>query len=143
MKIERLIITGQFQYFWLKTVERVDLSNHCAKCLIGHYENVPKRGELRNFQLNDAIYYMCGVTIPYVWSENFHLAFRPKKGATLRVKEHGVEVVISDAERLPISESYVDPNDPNINKKGYRTCRNWQFAHYFAKNLIEPENCVD
>ena len=57
----------------------------------------------------------------------------------ISIKEHGVEVVIRDAETLPISESFIDPADPNAGKDDYRACRNWQFAHYFAKNLVETQ----
>lgn len=140
MQIDRLVITGKFSHFWLKTVEGVNLSQHCAKCLLGKYDDrMVKSGELHNLALEDSVYYMCGVSEPYQWEKNFHLAFRPATGSTISMKEHGVEVVIRDAETLPISESFIDPADPNAGKDDYRACRNWQFAHYFAKNLVETQ----
>ena len=44
-------------------------------------------------------------------------------------------VDIADAEQLPISEDYIDMEHPKAKIKAYRTCRNWQFAHWFKRNL--------
>lgn len=141
MIIEQLTITGSYRYFWLKTVNNVKLDTHCSYCLVGvNDRRVVTSGELRNLDLKDSVYYMCGVSAPYVWENNFHLAFMPSPGSRLEVfdEEKGVEVIIRDAVSLPISEEYVDPNDPNIGNEKFRTCRNWQFAHYFAKYLKKP-----
>ena len=141
MKIERINITGSYRHFWFKTVQRVDLSKHCSYCLIGRYDRrIPIFGEVRDLELKDAVYYMCGVSLPYVWAKNFHLAFMPKEGETLHLCEKGVDLIVQDAIPLPIDESYIDPSDPNASKNAFRTCRNWQFAHYFAKNLIPQQN---
>ena len=52
MQIDRLVITGKFSHFWLKTVEGVNLSQLCAKCLLGIYDDrMVKSGELHNLAL--------------------------------------------------------------------------------------------
>lgn len=38
MRIKNMTVTSTFKYLWLKTVTDVDLSQHCAKCLIGEYD---------------------------------------------------------------------------------------------------------
>ncbi len=142
MQLEYLKISIRYQYFWLKKVRSVCLSQHCASCLVGEYvPNVPKCGELYNVQLEDAVYYLCGVSRGAVWEKNFHLAFRPKPGGVIEIndEEKGVAVRILDAEPLPISESDIDETNPHANERLYRRCRNWQFAHYFAKHLMEKK----
>ena len=39
MIIKKLKVEKPFMYIWLKTVKNVDLSKHCARCLIGEYDN--------------------------------------------------------------------------------------------------------
>ena len=41
MRIKNMTVTSTFKYLWLKTVTDVDLSQHCAKCLIGEYDTWP------------------------------------------------------------------------------------------------------
>lgn len=82
MKINKIIVKNNFMYIWLKSVDDVDLTKHCAKCLIGEYnESINKHTRVNNnIQLdNEKIYYLCGVSKPYVWDNNFHLAFKKKK----------------------------------------------------------------
>lgn len=136
MRIVTLEVSAPFRYLWLKEVRGVDLSVHCAKCLLGTYSKaVSSRTEyVEDVPLKDCVHYLCGVSKPYNWSKNFHLAFRPCEGSIVVYSSNGVSVVVQDAERLPIDESWVDESDPNSKKKPYRTCRNWQFANYLAKN---------
>jgi len=137
MKIETLTVSKPFMYLWLKTVTDVDLSNHCAKALIGEYNsNINAEiKELRNLEISNDIHYLCGVSKPYNWYKNFHLAFRYSKGNILEYSSNGISIVIQDAEMLPISTDYLDLTDVNIHKRSYRACRNWQSAHYFEKHL--------
>lgn len=129
--------TKPFRYFWLKKVEGVNLSQHCAKSLIGEYSTEVNASEshFENIELQDGIYYLCGVSMPYKWANNFHLAFQYAEGKTLQYESNGVKVKIENAESLPISPEYIDRTNPNACKKAYCTCRNWQFANYLKKHL--------
>lgn len=133
MQIVNLSITANFRYLWLKTVEDVDLTQHCARCLIGEYDNRIRPGHktIHGIDLKDSVYYLCGVAFPFKWENNFHLAFRPAPGKTVHYKSNGIEIDIKDAEQLPISEKNVDMSYPRANLKSYHTCRNYQFAHWF------------
>lgn len=137
MKISKLLVTGKFKYFWLKSVEAVDLSKHCARCLIGEYDERinSTQTEYLNLHLDRDIYYLCGVTQPFIWKNNFHLAFKAKEGSKISVNKNGVLIEIEDAEQLPISPKYILDTSKGT---AYLTCRNWQFANYF-KSHIEME----
>ncbi len=135
MKIKHLTVHANFKYLWLKTVEDVDLEQHCARCLIGSYDKRISTGikETGEIALEDSIYYLCGVAIPFRWENNFHLAFRPSPGKSVHYESNGITIDIEDAEQLPISEAYIDWTHPKARFKSYYTCRNWQFAHWFKK----------
>ena len=137
MKIINLTVTKPFKYLWLKTVLDVDLSQHCAKCLIGEYNSNIKANikTIENLEISNDIQYLCGVAQPFIWKNNFHLAFKYSKGNILNYSNNGISIIIEDAEMLPISNKYIDLDDINSTKKTYNTCRNWQFAHYFKKHL--------
>jgi len=92
--------------------------------------------QAEDIPLEDSVYYLCGVALPYNWGRNFHLAFQPCPGNTVEYESNGIHVVIEDAERLPVSAEYIDSADPHASTKAYNTCRNWQFAHYYAKHLM-------
>lgn len=133
--IKTLDVNAPFRYLWLKRVIGVDLSVHCARCLVGKYmDNIsPRNPHTIDIQLDDGIYYLCGVSMPYNWAKNFHLAFEYAEGSRIEYASNGISVVIENARALPISESYIDQSDPNAWKKEFRTCRNWQFAHFLNK----------
>ena len=130
--IREINVDGAFRYLWLKHVTGVDLSVHCARCLLGEYDNRISADTRHASGLvlpNAPFHYLCGVSSPYVWARNFHLAFREKEGYIVEVARHGIRIVIEDAEEVPFGESDIDPLDPYAHLKAYRTCRNWQFAH--------------
>lgn len=127
MKVE-----AKFRYLWLKLVTGVNLEEHCAKSLLGEYDArfSSTTKEIDDIELASApFYYLCGVSVPYVWAKNFHLAFREKEGYIVEVKRNGIHIVIENAEEVTFSEADIPPTDPHIKSKTYRTCRNWQFAH--------------
>ena len=132
MKIEKLIVKFNFKYLWLKHVEGVDLDVHCAKCLLGEYDGrvSSRTKELYDVPLENGIYYLCGVSQPFVWSNNFHLAFQNGEG-TVSVERNGICVVISGAVELPVTPDASEHiNHPKIKFASYNTCRNWQFANW-------------
>ena len=136
--IRTLKVSAPFSYLWLKHVTGVNLAVHCAHCLLGEYDPRIKANltEAENITLSDAPYhYLCGVSRPYVWSRNFHLAFREKEGSFLTVQCNGIFVEIENAEDVSFSMADVAPNDPHYRSKNYRTCRNWQFAYKISRLL--------
>ena len=133
MEILKLIKSKPFKYLWLKKVNGVDLTQHCAKCLIGEYDNRLQINinEYNNLSLDGSIYYLCGVSTPYVWKNNFHLAFRESKGKKLIIDKLGIYIEIKDAEEIKFSYGDINFNLMEANKKEFSTCRNWQFANKF------------
>ena len=137
MIIKSIEVEGTFKYLWLKSVRDVDLSRHCARCLVGDYDGrINNRlREAHDIELFEDVYYLCGVSSPYKWENNFHLAFRRKDGSTIDYSSNGVTVRIEGAERLPIDAKYNNPADMHYRTKSYCTCRNWQFANYFETHM--------
>lgn len=137
MTTEYMEVTKPFRYLWLKSVKGVDLTNHCAKSLIGEYDSRvnARLSSLQDVPLSEEIYYLCGVAIPYAWKNNFHLAFRHKEGATLEYTSNGISVKIENAERIEFSDGDIDRTLPEAGKKAFSTCRNWQFANWYKKNI--------
>ena len=135
--IKKMSVTAKFRYLWLKNVTGVNLAQHCAKCLGGQYEKGigGDTKEITDRTLDGEIYYLCGVAVPYNWNNNFHLAFERCEGSTVEYESNGIAVLIENAKRLPVVPDYIPADDPNAHKKAYSTCRNWQFAHYYAKHL--------
>lgn len=133
MKINKLIVEKNFMYIWLKKIENVDLSKHCAKCLIGEYNsNINKETKIiTDLEIEKGIYYLCGVSEPYVWKNNFHLAFKEKLGNTLIINKKGIYIEIEDAEEIIFSDKDIDNHLKEANQKQFYTCRNWQFANKF------------
>lgn len=128
-----------FKYLWLKYVAGVDLNVHCARCLVGWYSkriqpDLQDRSDIVLDEHQTEYFYLCGVSSPYRWERNFHLAFRYKAGNTLRIMENGIEIVIEDAERIQIVK--LDKYDhPKGSIGAYNTCRNWQFANMIASEF--------
>ncbi len=103
---------------------------HCARCLVGEwiYEVNGQAREVTGLTLQNGIHYLCGVTQPYDWTNNFHLAFEPADGEDIVFDEHGITGVVKNARRIPIVPDCIDLGDPHANDREYSTCRNWQFA---------------
>ena len=135
--IESMKVTKPFRYLWLKGVTGVTLSAHCAQSLKGSYDKRVSAftKQLHNVELSEEVYYLCGVSAPYVWKNNFHLAFRHKQGGQIKYESNGIAVAIRNAERIEFSEYDIDPTHPKAGMAAYKTCRNWQFAHWFKNNV--------
>lgn len=138
IEILEMTVTKPFRYLWLKSVTGVSLSAHCARCLKGTYDERigPDVIELNNITLHGDLYYLCGVSKPYRWENNFHLAFKRKDGATLRYSDNGISVIIENAERIEITADAIDHSLPQAAKKEFCTCRNWQFANWLKRQMM-------
>lgn len=139
MRIKTLKVSKPFMYLWLKSVEGVDLSQHCARCLKGEYDNRISNSieSAESIELSSEVYYLCGVSKPYVWKNNFHLAFKKSDNESdcVRVSRNGVEIEIEGAVEIAFSMKDVDEELPQAKKAEFRTCRNWQFANLYTRGL--------
>lgn len=141
--IKEMKTKRNWMYLWGKYVNGVDLENHCAKCLLGKYSKKINKDtkEVKNLVLDEGsskIFYLCGVTKPYVWEDNFHLALRYKEGCNIKINKKSIYLELENAEELPIDFDINNCEHEKKTKKEYSTCRNWQFA-YLYKNMIEKE----
>lgn len=134
--IIRLFKTQEsFKYLWLRYIENFDLSQHCAKCFIGKYSSRFRFGanvtNIINAPLDEhsaKYYYLCGVTTPYRYANNLHIAFRYKKDSTIIYNDGKTIVEIVNAEKIEIKITNYDKE--SVGKlPEYNTCRNWQFAY--------------
>ena len=136
-KVER-----KFSSLWLKRVDDVNLNKHCIECLVGsRFPIQQERGATASLPA-PGIYYLCGVTYPYVWENNFHLAFEYEEGGRFIVGSKGLVVAIKNARVLPITPDYIDRNLPQALDPKFNTCRNWQFANYFAKKCEKMQQTL-
>lgn len=145
VEITNINVTGSFRYLWLKYVNGVNLKVHCAKSLLGTYSKKvsPQMGHVQEpITLDEAqgdVFYLCGVTKPYRWINNFHLAFKEKEGSTIHVNRNGIDITIRNAVEIPITDKYINQMDSNAHKKEYCTCRNWQFAYMYATGHLDEK----
>lgn len=129
-------VKARFRYLWLKHVTNVSLGRHCAQCLKGEYSKDvgPNMGSVSDLQLDDGVWYLCGVSSPYRWESNFHLAFHDCPGRSFSFEWNGVIVRVEDGEHLPISEEFIDFTLPQASRREFSTCRNWQFANWLQSH---------
>lgn len=133
-------VTANFRYLWLKYVTGVNLDQHCAKGLSGKYSKAlaNKQGE-QKIILDEhpaKAIYLCGVSAPYKWEKNFHLAMLPSPGDSIEYESNGIRVAIANARRIEF-EGYDARNlssNPNRERREFHTCRNWIFANYATVN---------
>lgn len=137
----------RYKYLWLKYVEGVNLEEHCQKALLGltsrkigtrQISGAQRPVEFTDIHLNESragVYYFCGVTDPYVWEHNFHLAFRRAEGERIVYGWPGLALSIVNAEAVDIDPNQMDKSHRRYRQDWYRTCRNAQFAWGFANGL--------
>ncbi len=122
-----------FKYFWMKRVTGFNPEVHCARCLRGDYENIVGSRMAANApqRLNAApgeVFYLCGVSTPYRWEKNAHLAFLAERNSTATLDLYtGDRVIITNARAIPFTDEAARYQYPD---KGaaYLTCRNFQFG---------------
>lgn len=141
MIIKEFKTSRSWKYLWGKYVTGVDLSVHCARCLLGDYEPAFGAGtkQLHDLQLQKKsnVFYLCGVSSPFVWEQNFHLAVIESKGDVVEVERNGVRVTIADAKELPIDFRAEECADYRKRFPRYATCRNWQFATLYGSLFVQ------
>lgn len=136
-------------YLWLKKVVRFDDTKHCAQCLVGSYEvafgvraAMNRTIRLPRYQVGDIIY-VCGVSKPYRWDMNRHLAARIKPMARCKVELHdGSVIYLEGAQEIPFDDHAARNLYPDRSER-FLSCRNFQFgAQHFASSDVgrrQPE----
>lgn len=133
--INKLVVKGSYKYVWLKYVNSVDLSQHCARCLNGTYEsrinaNTHSYSDLKLKQ--SKYYYFCTVG---QYETNIHIAFREKTGSKIVIDNEYCYVEISNAEQIIFDNSRIDWTLPQAAHRYYNTCRNWWFANWIKNEV--------
>ena len=139
--IKKLESNRNWMYLWGKYVTGINLDFHCAKSLEGYYskkiyKDKASESDIKLDEYNSNIFYLCGVSKPYKWNDNFHLALRYKEGNNLIINRNGLYLEIENAEELPIIFDINKCNHKNKYNKNFATCRNWQFANIY-KDLFK------
>jgi hypothetical protein len=139
----RLEIRKKCNFFWLRDIRDVDISQCCAKCFIGEKDNRVYYGTLqKSSAVVDIIvkqsprakaYYLCGLSEGFVWELNTHVAFVPDSNSEIHIDNDRIKLDITNARRIHFWD-YV-PNPPGIYTKQQRTCRNWIFANYLKDGM--------
>ncbi|MGH7717147.1 MAG: hypothetical protein ACREML_14275 [Vulcanimicrobiaceae bacterium] len=120
-------------------MRRFNPAQHCAQCLIGEYVDAfgtkMPDGQVSQVELAEGEFlYLCGVSQPYRWPLNFHLALRPVEDGFAQGKLYtGDALLVTGAEAVPIAPDGAIAAFPGRGKE-YLTCRNFQFgARYLLK----------
>jgi len=132
-----------WRYLWCKTVRGFNPGIHCARCLVGEYDNAFGRNAPVNKTValtheQGTILYFCGVANPYKWDNNAHLAGRVKAGAVSRLALYNGDVLIVDGlEAIPIAAKPAEALFPQKDAS-FLTCRNFQFgAQVFMAEAVD------
>lgn len=138
-----LEILKKCNFFWLRDICNVDITQCCAKCFIGGKDNRVYYGTLHkssavvdiDVKQNPAAkaYYLCGLSEGFVWELNTHVAFVPDRNSEIHIENDRIKLDITNARRIHFWD-YV-PNPPGNFTKSQRTCRNWIFANYLKDGM--------
>lgn len=132
-----------WSYLWCKEVRGFNPAVHCAKCLIGKYENrfgqkspVNEDIDLDGYEPG-AILYFCGVSRPYRWMNNAHLAVRVTGDAADVVTigfYTGDALTVYGAQGIPFNDTSARAQYGD-RSSAYLTCRNFQFGAAIASSF--------
>ena len=139
----RLEIRKKCNFFWLRDIRDVDISQCCAKCFIGAKDNRVYYGTLHKSRAVvelDVIqhpaakaYYLCGLSDGFVWELNTHVAFVPDSNSEVHVDNDRLKLDITNARRIYFWDYVPEPLGNFTNQQ--RHCRNWIFAHYVKDGM--------
>jgi len=134
-----------YSSLWAKYVTGFDSTKHCIGCLKGKRceimtREIPPNEDIKIPLKEGEIYYICGVTYPYVLKNNFHFVLRGKEGGYAEREDYkGDKWEIEGAERVYFDDKAAREKYPNLGYKFLR-CRNFQFGvHYFEKLKNETQ----
>lgn len=116
-----------------------DPALHCARCLKGSYFSeigtaLPVNQSIHIEADPGEVLYLCGVSSPYRWERNFHLALVVQHGGAVRMKTYtGDTVSILGVDLLSFDDAEARRRFPD-RSEAYLSCRNFQFgAHHFRE----------
>jgi hypothetical protein len=133
----------QWRYLWLKSITGVNLAKHCAGVFRGSYVDGLTTGpdttkvdvefeQLLDGATSPIAWYLCGVSKPYRWDENAHVAFVPAPGHRETIQTNGLAVRAVNLRpewiTEPTPEQIITARAEGIHDKAFTTCRNWQYA---------------
>ena len=139
----------RYRFFWIKYVKSVNLEEHCQPCLKGPTSKLLGTRDIggattsvikADLMLNESaaeFIYICGVTEPYNWASNFHMALRVQAGESCRKTWPGIDIELESAVELEISDAHMDQEFHRFVERLYRTCRNAHFAWAFHKGVYD------
>ena len=135
-----------WRYLWAKSVRAFDPRQHCAKCLVGAYETrfgLSMESDdliaLDGYQPG-ALIYFCGVSKPYRWERNLHLAVRvtgEDQDVASVSAYNGDEITVAGAQEVLFNDGaalnlYGGKGDAFV------SCRNFQFGAQMARDGFIP-----
>ena len=131
-----------WRFFWAKRVSGFDEHLHCAPCLtgtwLGKHVNLwmPVNKPVPLPLADGELLYVCGVSMKYVWENNFHLAARAKAGSTFELPAfNGDRIIVEGAEALVFNDTAAREHYPDKHE-AFLTCRNFQFGAHCMHNGI-------
>jgi len=84
------------------------------------------------------VLYLCGVSNPYRWNCNLHIAVRVKRGSIANVPTHTGDVItLVDCEKINFDDTAAARLFPDLGRS-FLTCRNFQFGAYFYGKAAKP-----
>jgi hypothetical protein len=122
-----------WHYLWCKAVEGFDSSKHCARCLVGKYSKqfglkAPINQDVELAYDEGTVLYFCGVSTPYAWKNNAHLAGRVNKDAYCSIEMWTGDILhVLGMEQIKFNDSVANHRFPDLGKE-FLTCRNFQFG---------------
>jgi hypothetical protein len=123
-----------FKYFWAKHVRGFNNERHCAKCLLGGYEKLIRAtmplGVWLDIPVSADVLYICGVSQPYRWANNFHLAVKNGGNRIEKTLYNGVKITLEGVEEVYFDGEKAAERYPNLGEE-FLTCRNFQFGVSF------------
>lgn len=115
-----LEILKKCNFFWLRDIRNVDISQCCAKCFIGDKDNRVYYGTLhKSNAVVDIIvkqhphakaYYLCGLSDGFVWELNTHVAFVPDSNSEVRIENDRIKLHITNAPPHPLLGLCAEPS---------------------------------
>lgn len=134
-----------YRSLWLKYVRFVDLQVHCINSLGGERHRRIFAGQrTQTLMLNEhraaPAYYLCGVTHPYVWTDNAHLLALPAPGEVHDYETARLSITVENLRPFVITPDAIDPDDPHFGDRNFQTCRNWQAAWWLHGALALPNH---
>lgn len=117
-----------FRFWWLKSVNDYRYDVHCARCLIGPYKRRISKHMATDHpvDLRGELVYLCGVSEPIRWQNNFHAVAKLAEGQSFVVETYnGFAARFDNAVQIPIVAL---PDGWRGLPKSFTTCRNYQFA---------------